>query len=184
MRKLTLDLEGGGSADSPPAIFEVGMMSTGVARIALRVPDDHSDLFGRLANLFPPPFYVLYVLHTPRGEGEAGRYQSRELSKSELNDLLNRYASFFASDGRHDLWVHSPRSGHTLIWDRHNFLFVEGEPLDSVRRVLVDLGFHEGRIEPLGVHVHQYRAEFDDDAASLLSEFDWRRTPLRPEDEQ
>lgn len=90
----------------------------------------------------------------------------------------------FSGDGRHDLWVHSPRSGHTLVWDRHNQLFAEGQPLDDVREALVALGFREGSVEPLGAHVHHYRAEFDNDAASLLNEIDWHRTPLRPEDEQ
>jgi hypothetical protein len=57
-----------------------------------------------LAELLPPPFYVLYILHTPRGEGEAGRYQSNERSLDELSGLLSKYSSFFSSDGRHDLW--------------------------------------------------------------------------------
>jgi hypothetical protein len=184
MRKLMLRLNGNECEQSPPAVFEVRVMATNKARIVLSVPDNHADLFRQLANLLPPPFYVLYVLHTPRGEGEAGRYQSDELSMHELNEFLNRYASFFASDGRHDLWVHSPRSGQTLVWDQHNLLFAEGEPLDDVKRTLVGLGFRDGQVAPLGDHVHHYRAEFDNDAASLLKEIDWRRTRLRPEDEQ
>ncbi|MDD3446510.1 MAG: hypothetical protein PHS60_13940 [Zavarzinia sp.] len=184
MRKLSLNRNGCLVEESPSAIFEVETMSTGKARIALSVPDDQGGLFARLVRLLPPPFYVLYILHTTRGEGETGRYQSDELSAQELSRLLDRYASFFAGDGRHDLWVHSPGSGFTLVWDRHNFLFVEGEPLDDIRRVLMDLGFHEGRLEPLEAHAHHYRAEFDEDAASLLDEIDWHRTPLRPEDVQ
>jgi len=93
------------------------MMSAGTPKIVLSVPDGQSDLFGRLAELLPPPFFVLYVLHTPRGEGEAGRYQSTELTLCEPSDLLRRYASFFASDGRHDSWVHSPGPNRTLVWD-------------------------------------------------------------------
>jgi hypothetical protein len=63
-------------------------------------------------------------------------------------------------------------------------LFAEGEPLDDVRETLAGLGFKEGWVEPLGAHFHHYRAEFDSDAANLLNEIDWHRTPLRPEDEQ
>ncbi len=184
MRKLTLHVNGNEYEQSPSAIFEIQVMSTGKPRIVLSVPDDHIDLLRRLANLLPPPFYVLYILHTPRGEGEPGRYESGELSLPELNDLLSRYASFFASDGRHDLWVHSASSGRTLLWDRHNILFAEGEPIDDFKCELVALGFHEGQRERLGVHSHHYRAEFDNDAASLLKEIDWRRTPLREEDKQ
>jgi len=184
MRKLTVHLNGNECEQLASEIFEIRVMSTGKPQIILGVPDNHADLLRRLANLLPPPFCVLYVLHTPRGEGVAGRYQSGELTMHELNDFLHRYGSFFASDGRHDLWVHSPGSGHTLVWDRHNFLFVEGEPLDDVKRALVDLGFREGRLQPLGGHFHHYRAEFDNDATSLLKEMDWRRTPLLPEDKQ
>ena len=184
MRKLTLDLNGDEVEQSPPAVFELRTMSTGAPRIVLSVPDRQEDLLRRLAELLPPPFYVLYILHTPRGEGEAGRYQSNERSLDELSGLLSKYSSFFSSDGRHDLWVHSPSSRRTLVWDRHNLLFAEGQPLDDVKEMLVGLGFREGRIEPLGAHFHHYRAEFDGDAASLLNEIDWHRTPLRLEDEQ
>jgi hypothetical protein len=184
MRKLTLFPNGDDVEQSPPAVFEVRATSTGAPRIVLSVPDGQDDLLRRLAELLPPPFYVLYILHTPRGEGEAGRYQSTKLSLAELGHLLRRYSSFFSSDGRHDLWIHSPSSGRTLVWDRHNLLFAEGQPIGDIKKVLVGLGFNEGSVEPLGAHSHHYRAEFDGDAASLLKEFDWHRTPLRPEDEQ
>jgi hypothetical protein len=184
MRKLSLDLNGNELEQSLPAVFEIRTMSTGAPRIVVSVPNDQADLLRRLAELLLPPYYVLYILHTPRGEGEEGRYQSTELSAQELNDLLSKYATFFSSDGRHDLWVYSPSSGHTLVWDRHNLLFAEGQPLDNVREALVGLGFKEGLVEPLGAHIHHYRAEFDNDAANLLSEIDWHRTPLRKEDEQ
>ena len=148
------------------------------------MPDGQADLLRRLAGLLPPPFYLLYILHTPRGEGEPGRYQSTTLSLPELSDLLCRYELFLSCDARHDLWVYSPSSRRTLVWDRHNLLFAEGEPLDDVREALVSGGFKEASLEPLGAHVHHYRAEFDDDASSLLKELDWYRRPLRPEDEQ
>jgi len=184
MQKLTLHLNGTELEQSSPAVFETCMTSTGAPRIVLGVPNEQVDLLRRLTELLPAPFYVLYVLHTPRGEGQAGRYQSPELSRHELNYLLSRYALFFSSDGRHDLWVHSPISGHTLVWDRHNLLFAEGQPLEGVTEALFKLGFKEGQLEPLGAHVHHYRAEFDHDAAALLNEFDWRWTSLRLEDEQ
>ena len=184
MRKLMLHRNGNDVEQSPPAVFETRETATGATRIVLNVPDGQADLLRRLAGLLPPPFYLLYILHTPRGEGEAGRYQSTKLSLPELRDLLRRYESSFSSDARHDLWVYSPSSRRTLVWDRHNLLFAEGEPLDDVREVLVGRGFKEGPLAPLGAHVHHYRAEFDNDAANLLKEIDWYRTPLRPEDEQ
>ena len=182
--KLTLDIDGIEVAQSPPTIFERRPTSSGTARILLDVPDEHTDLIWQLAELLSPPYYVLYVLHTPRGIGKPGRYQSVELSWEELSNLLIKYGPYFSSDARHDLWVYSPASSQTLVWDRHNRLFVEGQPLAKFVDTLVGLGFTEGTVKPLGDHYHNYRLEFDCDAAAILEEFDWRRTPLRNEDVQ
>lgn len=184
MRKLTLELNGQEIDQSPSFTFEEQRMKTGNLRVATFVPDEQADLLQRLSALLPEPFYVLYVLHTPRGEGEPGRYQSTELSREELDRFLTQYRSFFAGDARHDIWVYSPSSGRTLIWDRHNMLFAEGEPIADVIDALRQQGFEEGVLQPLANHIHHYRAEYDGEAASLLAEFDWHWKPLRPEDEQ
>ena len=184
MRKLTLELNGNEIDQSPAFVFEVQVMKAGTRRVVAFVPDGQADLIQRLSTLLPEPFYVLYVLHTPRGEGEPGRYQSTELSREDLDRFLTRYRLFFAGDARHDLWVYSPGSGRTLVWDRHNMLFAEGERLDDVIAALGEQGFEEGVVQPLANHVHHYRPEYDGDAASLLAAFDWHRKPLRPEDEQ
>ncbi|WP_257165463.1 hypothetical protein [Bradyrhizobium sp. SRS-191] len=184
MKKLSLMVDGVALEQSSPAVFERSRSSSGALRIVLSVPNDQADLLQRLTASLPPPFFVLYVLHTPRGEAEPGRYQSPELARDQLDALLSKYREFLSSDGRHDIWIHSPRSGQTVVWDRHNQLFAEGEPLDIFREVLLASGFSEGSVEPLGAHAHYYRAEFDVDAAGLLTELDWHRTPLRPEDER
>lgn len=184
MQKLTLLVDGAEREQSSPAIFETRKMSTGAPQIVLSVPNEQTDLLCQLTALLSPPYFALYILHTPRGEAEPGRYQSPELSRQELTYLLRTYAVFWSSDARHDLWVHSPASHATLVWDRHNLLFAEGHALDDVREALLQSGFREGQLERLGAHTHHYRAEFDAEAASLLKEFDWHRTPLRPEDVQ
>src|SRR5690606_10214436 len=120
---------------------------------------------------------------TPRGEGEPGRYQSPEISFRTLRAFLRDYAPFLAADARHDLWVHSPSSAATVVWDRHNFLFAYGM-LDRFQSELRGLGFARGALAHLGAHQHHYRAEFDEAAANILTAFDWRRSPLLPEDEQ
>lgn len=184
LHKLTLEVAGIEVDQAPPPVFETGTTSTGIDRLMLDVPDEHTNLLCQLAELLPPPYYVLYVLHTPRGEGEPGRYQSQELSLAQVRDFLGKYSSFFSGDGRHDLWVYSPTSSQTLVWDRHNRLFVEGAPLNVFVVALVRLGFREGKLEPIGNHYHHYRPEFDNHAAGVLKELDWYRTPLREDDEQ
>jgi hypothetical protein len=184
MRKLTLDVGGIEVDQSPPAVFERRVMSNRRPRIVASVADGRSSLFRLLTAVLPAPFYVLYILHTTRGEGEPGRYQSTELSREDLEAFLRKYEGFFSDDGRHDLWVYSPSSHQTLIWDRHNTLFAEGEPLGDIADVLVSQEYHEGSFPTLGAHFHHYRPEYDGDAASLLNEFDWHWTSLREEDVQ
>ncbi|MGH7025157.1 MAG: hypothetical protein ACREEB_16430 [Caulobacteraceae bacterium] len=184
MRKLTLYVSGAEVEQHSPAIYERQITSTGAERLLIAVPTELPDLFLQLARILPAPSLVLYILHTPRGEGEPGRYQSPELSWDQIQAFIVRYGAYLAGDARHDVWIYSPDSGLQLIWDRHNYMFVEGQPLDNAVAVLASLGFSEAHIDRMGDHVHHYRHEFDRDAAELLAEFDWLRTPLRPEDEQ
>jgi hypothetical protein len=183
-RKMTLSVGGVEQNHSPHAVFERDKTPSGGERLVLDVPDQLPDLFSRLCGLISPPFFVLYILHTPRGEGEPGRYQSPELSQDQLMGFLFTYGSYLSGDTRHDLWVYSIETRQTLVWDRHNRVFAEGEPLKGIADALTGLGFAEGKVEPIGDHYHHYRSDFDGDAAAILAEFDWRRTSLQPEDEQ
>jgi len=182
--KLTLEIGGVETEQSSPATFKREIMTSGMERLRISVPPECSDLFRQLAEILPPPYYVLYVLHTPRGEGDPGRYQSTELSWADLSDFLVRYSGYLAGDARHDVWVYSPEVKRTLVWTRHNQIFAEGLPLDDIASRLVNLGFQDGVVDPIPNHFHNYRPQFDEDAAGVLEYFDWYRTPLRPEDEQ
>jgi hypothetical protein len=184
LQKLTLEIDGVEVEQDSPAIFEWQDRSNGFRRLLVSVPVDKPDLLQRLSEALPPPYYVLYILHTPRGEGEPGRYQSTELTRPELDAFLARLQTYFAGDARHDLWVYSPESRRTLIWDRHNLMFVEGEPFEDIINILLSLGFSEHLLTPIETHCHHYRAAFDKDAVAVLEAFDWLQTPLRPEDEQ
>jgi len=140
-------------------------------------------IFCRLVACIRAPYFLLYVLHTPRGEGEPGRYQSTELNDDEFNSFMLRYSKFLSGDARHDFWVHSPDMDATVVWDRHNLIHAYG-PIDCYVSTLRGLGFSPGDLAVPIPHNHYYRSEFDADAKSILSEFAWERTSLRPEDEQ
>ena len=184
--KVTLSVDGAERRYTAPAVFQTQVMASGRQRILLAVPLAMPSLFNDLVALLPPPLYVMYVLHTPRGEGEPGRYQSTELPADEVHSFLARFGAYFAADARHDIWVYSPTAKRTIIWDRHNELFAEGEPLGDIVATLNALGFGGGAVDRIASydHIHHYRSEFDEDAAEVLRAFDWHRTPLRPEDEQ
>ncbi len=126
---------------------------------------------------------LLYLLHTPRGEAEAGRYVSEPQDRETTNELLDRFAAFLGGDGRHDFWLRSTSDNAMIVWDRHNLVHAYG-PSERYIETLFALGFSEDEPEIPSPHVHQYRAEFDADARALLDAVRWHHTPLQPGDDQ
>lgn len=163
-----------------PAIYEV---RTEPPHIYAGIPYGNPLVFETLTRRLTPPYMLLYVLHTPRGEAEPGRYQSPDLSEDEFQDFMRRFGPYLGSDARFDIWSRSEADDATVVWDRHNFLFAYG-PLAQFETGLKSLGFAKGEIPKLERHVHHYRSECDADATALLAAFDWYRTPLKTEDEQ
>lgn len=149
-RKLTLDVEGAEPA-STPAVFEWQQTTTGKLRLLVAAPPDRPELFRTLASCLCDPLILLYVLHTPRGEGLPGRYQSPELTAGEVDAFLAAFEAYFAGDGRHDLWVHSASDARTLIWDRHDTIYVEGERLEEIADALERTGLKSGVVPRPGL---------------------------------
>jgi hypothetical protein len=159
------------------AVFDVG------DRIVAGVPYGDPTIFGALIESLTPPFHLLYVLHTPRGEAEPGRYQSPSLTLGQVRKFLDQFGAFFSADGRFDLWAYSPADDATLVWDRHNLLYGYG-PLGRIAFTLASMRYMRGRPEVPAAHEHYYRAEFDHLARGVIDAFDWSHAPLQPEDEQ
>lgn len=164
-------------------IFTTEITSAHTPRLVGGVPRGDASILLKVVECLTPPFFVLYVLHTPRGEGNPGRYQSPELELTDFQSFISRFSSFFAGDARFDLWVHSPSSHGTIVWERHNLLYGYG-PLECYGRALASLGFSEGRPTIPGSHIHHYRQEWDEEAKAVLAAFHWRYSSLRAEDEQ
>jgi hypothetical protein len=167
---------------SHPAVYERVDMGGGHGdRLHVAVPGGNTDIFRCLLSCVEPPYMLLYVLHTPRGEGEPGRYQSPPLDIAATASFLDRFSDYLRSDGRFHLWARSPVSNATLVWDNHNILYAYG-PLDAYERQLIELGFAIGSTPIPAPHTHIYRPEFDADASACLMQWDWQRTPLQPSD--
>jgi hypothetical protein len=182
MKKLSHFVEAEWREHSFPPLYASDVVRE-TPRLVAGIPSGRPEVFERLASCLAPPYFLLYVLHTPRGEGEPGRYQSTEISAGKFRSFMARFGTYLSNDARFDIWLHSPSENATLVWDRHNQLFAYG-PLDRLAVELRALGFIEGRCEVPAPHQHHYRAEHDTDAAELLSWSSWRHSPLRPEDEQ
>ena len=183
MFKVGLQIDGEWSEHSHPPVFQVDKRVGHMSKIIATAPGSDPLVFHRLSECLEPPLILLYLLHTPRGEGEAGRYQSPDLTRSALKVFLERFDGFLRADARFDLWVHSPADHATVVWDRHNLIHAYGRT-DCVARTLRSIGFHEG--EPIipTPHTHYYHQAFDTDAKAVISYFPWVRSVLQPGDEQ
>lgn len=181
--KLGHMVEGREVEHSYPAIFRLPTADSPYSRILVGVPNSDPNVLLKLARCIDGPFFLLYILHTPRGEADEGRYQSPKLTFDDLASFIEDFRPFLSKDGRFDLWVHSPSSKATLAWDRHNLLYAYG-PLECYEATLRAEGFMPGEPTEPAPHAHYYHAELDDLAAKVIARFDWVKTPLREEDEQ
>ncbi|WP_285575205.1 hypothetical protein [Geothrix limicola] len=168
---------------APDPVYEIEKANDRTSRIVAAIASEDFDIFERLTSLLEPPFFLLYILHTPRGEGMAGRYQSPELSSSQVSTFLSRFRVFLGSDGRYDLWVHSPNEKATIVWDRHNQIYAYG-PLSKFVAELREQGFSEGHPLVPSPHQHCYNSEFDHESQAILQALEWSYSPLQPQDEQ
>jgi hypothetical protein len=183
MYKLGHLVDGTWIEHSHSRVFMLPESSAVSQRIVAAVPFGDPQVFLHLVAALTPPYFLLYVLHTPRGEGEPGRYQSPELSMDELQAFFEEFGDFLSQDGRFDIWAYSPSEQASVIWDRHNQIFAYG-PLSRFESELRDLGFAQGIVSIPAPHEHHYRSEFDEKAERVLRSFEWSHSPLGYEDEQ
>jgi hypothetical protein len=177
MYRLSHYLDGEWKAHSHPPVFDVS------ERLVAGVPGGDPLIFQTLVERLTPPLQLLYVLHTPRGEADPGRYQSPPISLEQFREFVQTFGSFLKADGRFDLWVHASTDDATVVWDRHNQIFAYG-PLQQYTAALTALGFGRGSPVVPTPHTHHYRDEFDETARRLLQTYAWSRSPLHPEDVQ
>jgi hypothetical protein len=168
---------------SHPPVYAVEPRPGGHDRLVATAPGSDPLVLRQLSALLAPPFLLLFILHTPRGEGEPGRYQSPEMDQDDLLGFLDRFGDFLRDDARFDLWLHSPDDGATIVWDRHDLIHGYG-PTEEMAAALRALGFHEGKPAIPEPHGHCYHAAYDEAARALLASMDWSWSPLHPEDEQ
>jgi len=178
MHKLSHCIAGDWVPYSHEALYEMAP-----TRILAAAPGGDPGPFSRLVRCLTPPYLLLYVLHTPRGEAAAGRYQSPDVSRQQFEEFMQRFGRYLSADARFDFWAHAPAEQATVVWDRHDQLFAYG-PLARYAAELDALGFRRGDARIVSPHQHHYRQEFDADARALLAYFCWTHSPLRAEDEQ
>lgn len=183
MIKLSHKFSGEWKEYSHPSVYKYEVTKTGSSRLVACQPSGELILLPQFLPCLDEPLLLLYVLHTPRGEGDPGRYQSSELNKQEAEQFLSQFSSFLLGDARHDIWLHSPTINGTVVWDRHNMIYAYG-PTECIEAVLAKNDFTLGNPVVPVPHAHHYRSEFDSEALAILAHFEWKYSELRPEDEQ
>lgn len=151
-------------------------------RIVLGLVKSQIDTILDLIGVCNGTFYILYVLHTPHS-CEEGRYQSGALTYAEVSTLLNCYKDFFENDARHDIWIHSPETSTTIVYDRHNLIYLYGFTGDHLHNI-DQMGLKKESVNIPCPHVHCYNSEYDNFEPKLINEYRWKRTPLHEEDRQ
>jgi hypothetical protein len=152
-------------------------------RLVVAPSANQVSLMLKLLRVMPEPYGILYVLVVPRGEAEAGRYQAADFKpRNEAEGFLTRFKEFFENDGRHHIWIASPPSPDTLVYDHHNVIYAYGR-LPELERIVLDHGL--SRVEEVkfpSPHTHNYSEAFDRDEEELLRYWPWVRSPLREND--
>jgi hypothetical protein len=180
MNKLERFQEGEWVGHAHPRAF-IRQITTGPDRLRVGVPGGSLEPILLLLSLLEEPLTLLYVLHTPRGESQPGRYQSPEMTRHEVLGLLDRFSAYLTSDARHDLWIRSLTA--FLVWDSHDIVYFYGD-LITAEAQLQTAGYAEGEVLIPSPHAHNYHAALDADEQSLVAACEWTRSELRPEDGQ
>lgn len=157
--------------------------TTGPERLVIGRSRDHVATLRQLASLWSSPYWLLYVLVVPRGEGPEGRYQSPEpVDAAGLSAFLDRFRAYLQGDGRHHFWVAAESGAGTLVYDRHDILYAYGD-LAAYEAELLQLGCRPGDVTIPVPHTHLYNREFDADGRALLADRAWIHSPLQEHDD-
>lgn len=183
MHKLSYLVDEKRFAHSFAPVYAEERTFSGTPLIITGAPGGDALVFETLTLLLEPPYVLLYVLHTPRGEAQAGRYESDALHADQLRSFLARFHGYLAGDGRFDLWALSTREKATVVWDHHNQLFAYG-PIAQFASRLRALGFHPGELQVPDPHEHHFREEYDGHASEVFTALRWTHFDLEPEDGQ
>jgi hypothetical protein len=162
-------------------------LQDGTVRLRVGIQSGHADILCALTAKLSAPYRILYVLHTSRTAAPLGRYESPDLERDTVEDILRQFGRFLSEDARHDVWVHSLADNATVVLDRFNMVSAYG-PLERFENALREQGLTE--VAPWVVpavpypHALHYHDEWDAAETELLNLLQWHRKPLRDEDVQ
>ncbi|GMK37171.1 hypothetical protein PCCS19_02240 [Paenibacillus sp. CCS19] len=144
---------------------------------------DVIDTLLSFVRIMKEPYFLLYILNVSRTGQETARYQSNEIDFLELERFFIEFGDFIKNDSRHDIWIHSPGSNSTIVYDKDNLIYLYGD-IKRFQELLITKQFLK-QIESIYLpipHTHLYHQEFDQQEVDILQYLKWHITPLREED--
>lgn len=157
-------------------------ITSNYSRLMIAPAKNQIDLMLKLAESFEGPYGILYALLISRNDNKCGRYQCpKPLSIDELKEFCQVFKEYLETDGRHHFWVASTKVKDLLVYDQNNVIFAYGDN-DIKKRILLDQGLKEEKVNFPYPHTHLYNPENDDFENKILSYFDWLYAPLQDGD--
>ena len=156
----------------------------GTARLVIGAASEQIDLLIELSRCLPEPLDLLYVLVSPRGDHEPGRYEApQSLGRNEVEAFLRRFRAAFEQDGRHHVWIQTTSDAGEdglLVYDENNLIYAYG-PLDAFEAILRRRGLRHGTVQLPVPHRVRFHGHFDRDEDAIVAEWAWKRFPLDEE---
>ena len=151
-------------------------------RLVIGATTGHVDLIIELADKLIPPYFILYVLVSPRGENLEGRYQSPVIeTREELETFLIHFKDYFETDGRHNVWVGTVQNKGMIIYDQHNIIYAYG-PTEQWKNELLLKGFKEEPVQCPFPHSVYFNDENDKYEDEMMNYWGWRYFELNEMD--
>ncbi|MCA8832643.1 hypothetical protein [Hymenobacter pini] len=148
-------------------------------RLEIGASTDQVQMMLELSACLDAPYFVLYVLVTPRdGMSVSGRYQSPPIeSRTALVDFFLDFKEPIETDGRHHVWIGNANNDGLIIYDKHNVIYAYG-PIDKYLTVLLNQGYKQEEFDFPYPHGHHFHNENDVAIRELLAYWDWQQFPL------
>ena len=149
----------------------------GVERIAIASRFGQVKQLCEMISALDGPFRFVYYLLSESGEYSAGYYSVvRDLDRDQVQSMLMEFERFFEHDGRHTLWIASPREKATVILDEHNLIYGYG-PLDRWEAQLLASDLERGPVSIPFPHTHHRHEGMESELIRLMQSQIWALRP-------
>ncbi len=152
-------------------------------RLLVTTSEDRIEVFKRLLDLYPGPFFITLVIQEAHGAfKKTGRYYGdRGKTRVQIDFFLDHFHDYFCYDGMHHLWVSCESSDGIVVFDQHDLFYVYQRAAEA-GGMLLDAGYKEGLGDEPFNHAHRSRPEIVPGPKEILEFTKWFIAPLQIND--